>query len=110
MRIGLRPNKSSESRKNIFYLQMESLSLFLPGAVDEILRDAPLCHLVLDVAERGVVLAEVVGHVAVGVDGEQVRAAINKELYQVEMAAGGGSVKGRPLLGVGGVCVAAVFD
>ena len=52
----------------------------VPRVVNEVLRDAPLGHLVLDVAERGLVLAEVVGHVAVGVDGEQVGAGVDEEL------------------------------
>ena len=43
------------------------LTILLPGVVDEVLRDAPLGHLVLDVAERRLVLAEVVRHVPVRV-------------------------------------------
>ena len=42
----------------------------LPGVVDEVLSHAPLGHLVLDVAERRLVLAEVVWHVSVGVHRE----------------------------------------
>lgn len=44
-----------------------------PRFVDEQLRYAALCHLVLDVVETDFVLADVVGHVAVGVDRQQVR-------------------------------------
>ena len=43
------------------------LTILIPGVVDEVLRYAPLGHLVLDVAERRLVLAEVVRHVPVRV-------------------------------------------
>ena len=40
----------------------------------------------------------------------QVRARVDEELDEVEVAAGGGGVERGPLLGVGGVGVAAVRD
>lgn len=57
--------------------------------VDELLGHASPGHLVFDVAESRVVLAEVVGHVAVGVDAQQLGPGVDEELDQMEVATGG---------------------
>ena len=44
--------------------------------VNELLRYAALSHLVLDERERGLVLANVVGHVAVAVHSQQVGSSL----------------------------------
>ena len=71
-----------------------------PGRVDKLLGDAPLGHLVLDVRQGGLVLADVVRHVAVTVHREQVCPVVDEKLDEVEVAAGGGRVERSPLLRV----------
>jgi hypothetical protein len=69
------------------------------------LSDALLGHFALDEVQGGLVLANVVGHVAVGVDGQQVGVVRHQDLHQVQVAAGGGRVQRRPFFRVFGVHV-----
>lgn len=50
-----------------------------PGGVDQLLRDPLLGHLVLDERQRRLVLADIVGHVPVPVDRQQVRVVLYKK-------------------------------
>jgi hypothetical protein len=69
-----------------------------PGIVDKFLGDSSPSHLVLDVAEGRVVLTEVVRHVTVGVDAQQLGTGVNEELDEVQVAASrGGMLKTRQI-------------
>ena len=63
--------------------------IFLPRVINQILCHSSSGHFVFDVAEGGVVLAEVVRHVAVGVDAQQLGAGVDQELDEVQVTASG---------------------
>jgi len=81
-----------------------------PLHVNGLLGDAPVRHLRLDVLEAELVVADVVGHVAVRVDGEQLGLVLDEDLADVEVGAGGGRVQWRPQVVVAHVHVRAVLD
>lgn len=75
-----------------------------------LLGDATRGHLRLDVLETHLVVANVVGHVAVRVDGEQVGAVVDENLADLEIGARGGRVQRRPQIVVAYVHVGVVVD
>ena len=76
---------------------VEHLELGLtPLQIYGLLGDATRRHFRLDVFEAKLVVADIVGHVAVRIDGEQIGVALDQHLADLEVGAGGGRMQWRP--------------
>lgn len=74
-----------------------------PGLLDAVLGDASAGHGCLQAVQRLLVLTQVVGHVAIRVDCQEVSTTSNEQLHQAQVATGGRGVQRCPALAVAGI-------